>query len=147
MSNLKREVKECTLTNKGHVKENKDTIIDLEADKWKVHHNKRLIKLLSLMNLKNDKKHSSNEEIIKILNRFRPLSAEEDSEEIIDEDFSDVAIGNLKVIKKKKKEKKKKRTLKSKAKFNTSKTIRGYELRHNQKKYFKKKKERDEISI
>ena len=78
---------------------------DSEIDKWKEYYDKRLIKSILHMNLKDNKKYGSNvseKEIVKILNRFSPLSAKDNSEKIIDKDFSNVVIGKLKVKKKEK---------------------------------------------
>ena len=46
------------------------------------------MKKLTLYYLKDDKKYASNEEIVKVSNRFRPLSSEEESEEMSDKDIS-----------------------------------------------------------
>lgn len=73
------------------------------------------------------------------------MSSEEDSEEISYKNLSYEVARILKGIDKKK-EKKKKRILKSEARLNESKTIKGKKLKYNWKKY-KKKKEIDNTSI
>ena len=107
ISNLKREVKEYILINIGYEEKKKDTMVNLEIYRWKVYYNKRSIKSILHMNLKDDKKYGSNKEIVKISNRFRPLSAKDYSKEVSNKDLSDeVIIRKLKVIEKTKEKKK-----------------------------------------
>jgi len=106
-----------------------------------------LIKLLAYRNLKNNKKYSSKEETVKMPNRFEPLSAKEDSKDMSDVKLSDKDnIVKSKVVKRMK-EKKMKSASKSEAKFKTNNSISSDNLRNDWKRYFRKKKERDKISI
>ena len=58
-------------------------------------------------NLKDNRKHGRDEEIVKISNRFGPLSSEEDIEDVSNIDSSDkVIIEKSKVIEKIKEKKK-----------------------------------------
>ena len=135
-------MKEFILPSTEYKKEKNKNRVNLDIEELKVH-DKRSVKLTSC---KDDKKYGSdvsNEVIVKISNRFDPLS--DDDKDITDNDFSDIVIEKS-IDKEKEKVKKKNKILKRYNKTKT-KTIMCKELRQGCKKSFKKKKEKDMISI
>ena len=100
-------MKEFVLLIKEYENKNNSKKEDSVNNEWIVYH-KRLFKSKSYGNLKDDKRYcddSSNEVIVKTLNRFSPLSTEEGSNDMI-EDFSNVILEKEQVMKKEKAKKK-----------------------------------------